>query len=376
MRIGINQWTLQDASGRMKQIDGIGTYTRQLTQGLASHLTVQPVYLQSVKDTLRHPWPHYDPNAQVPTSMNPILSGFLPFAGYRKLEQQIDVFHSTDYLVPKLRHTPVLATVFDSIFLKTPTFSNHRWRQLKNYLLKKNMRYADQVVTISHVMKQEIERYWGISEQQISVVPLGITDDWLVRQSSTDLKHVLAKHQIDRRFILSVGTLQPRKNYERCVQAYEQLPAELQQNTLLVVVGKPGWLCDQEVAKFQQLIQQNRMRWLSYISLPELQALYQASELVLFPSLAEGFGFPVIEGFASQTPVLSSAIDVIEEVAGDAAYLVDPTDVKAMTLGLQELLSDANLRAEYIAKGQQRVKQFSWEQTMLQTIQLYRQLLK
>jgi glycosyltransferase involved in cell wall biosynthesis len=376
MRVGINYFSIQDRFGRAKQIDGIGTYTRHLIDGLQSKLTVQPVYFKSLREMCSNPLTQYQPADNLYVGTHPMLSGYLPFNCYKEMEQAMDVFHSTDYKVPKLRHTPVLATVFDSIFLKSTKLSNLRLRKLKNYLLKKNMGYADHVVTITHAMKQDITQYWGIPEAEISVVHLGIESSWLTRQSAADRQRVLDKYNIDRNFILSVGTIQPRKNYMRILQAYHRLPPKVQQDTLLVVVGKQGWLCDEEIAAFEQLAAQGRIKWLQYIPLTELQTLYQASRLLLFPSLEEGFGFPVIEGFASQTPVVSSKIPVIEEVAGEAAYLVDPTSVDAIARAVQEVLTDDSLRQEYIDRGQRQVARYSWESTVDNTIALYRQLVK
>jgi alpha-1,3-rhamnosyl/mannosyltransferase len=289
------------------------------------------------------------------------------------MEQQIDVFHCTDYRIPRLKNTPVVATLHDAIMLKNPELASN-FRKLKNHILKRSALAAKHIITVSHTMIEDIVDHWGIKPEKISAVYNGIDNIWYKTLEPNVLQNVLSKHAITKPFILTVGTLQPRKNILRLVQAFKNLPKNIRSEHQLVVVGKKGWDCDDIIQALQQLENNNEGKWLQYVDFEELRALYQAAALFAFPSLAEGFGFPVIESFASKTAVLASNTSSIPEIAGNAAYLVNPESIDELSHGLKSLLEDESLRHDYIQKGLVRSQNFSWKKCAEETYKILSQV--
>jgi alpha-1,3-rhamnosyl/mannosyltransferase len=352
-----------------KQLDGIGTYTQNLIASLGARghqlLTCQFkefIFDSRVKNKDISQAPSY-------------LSLFLPsrFALHQKLEQKIELFHSTNYFIPRLKNTPVVATLHDAFMLKNPEWSLPKMRPVKNFLLKKSAPWAQQYIAVSQAMIGDLVNYWKVKEENINVVYPGITADWFVRASEHDKSRVLKKYNLKPGFCLFVGTLQPRKNLKRIILAYQQLPPELQKQHPLVIIGKNGWRVEEVVDQIKALHHQNVV-WLDSVDYNDLKSLYQCAQLMLFPSLAEGFGFPILESFASQVPLLTSNISSMSEIAVDAAYTVNPYEVDEILQGMLELLTNKEMRALYIQKGLQRAANFTWDRCAEQTYGIYQKL--
>jgi glycosyltransferase involved in cell wall biosynthesis len=207
------------------------------------------------------------------------------------------------------------------------------------------------------------------------VVHLGVSPWWFERASAEDKEVVLKKFNLPNKFVLFTGTLQQKKNLPRLVAAYLELPLDLQTEYPLVVVGRAGWGMEESLASIQTLTEQKRGHWLKYVSMDELRALFQSSSAYLHPSLHEGFGLTLLEAFASETPVLTSNVAALPEIASDAAYLVDPYSISEIRDGMQALLTDSGLRERLVMKGNKRVQDFSWEKCARETLKVYESLL-
>lgn len=352
-------------------IDGVGVYTANLLKYLAD--------LPCDITTLHYPAfgkPPYSRKTFLPLPLA-MLSSFTPLGPWfnSKIEQSIDLFHCTDYRIPRFKKIPVVATLHDAIMLKHPEWDNSTWLSLKNFLKKSSARWADHYITVSHAMISDLVNYWHIDEKKISAVHSGIDDIWFEKISAEKKAAVLQKYNLPQQFILSVGMLQPRKNFARLIQAYQRLPLELQKEYKLMIVGKNGWQTQDLLKTIRHLEEKKVLHWQSSVPLEDLRALYQSATLFAFPSLSEGFGFPVLEAFASGTPVLTSNTSSLPEIAGKAAYFIDPYHLDDISHGLLELLSNRTLREQLIQLGHKRVQQFSWQHCAQQTYKIYQSLL-
>lgn len=375
MRVGISARHLRLGN---EFAGGIGIYTESLMQALAdNHCEIipyncYPFLLNMYQDLKRI--------LMSRSTLNNILSSKSVGCSLNKISKtrntDIKLLHVTDYIVPKLKaFIPIVATLYDAIFLKHPDWCNIKLRHLKNIYLKKCMLRAQHFVVPSHVIVNDIVHYWGIKPEKISVIYPGIDTDFQQYFYPHEVEYVLNKYKLEPGFLLFAGILQPRKNVERIVDAYTRLPKELKIKHKLVIVGRNGWQTQTILPKLCALELAHLGKWLKYISRKDLRILYHCASLVVFPSLSEGFGYPIIEGFLSKTPVITSNISSMLEIAGQAAYLVDPYSQDEINQAMITLLTDAHLREMYIKRGEQRVKFFKWDKNVHQLLALYESLL-
>ena len=377
MRIGFS-CTMIEPSITQNQIDGVGFYTQHLLREYTTlQKTILPYSFPPLKELRMQSNVPAGSTFRLPYALYTACSLITPRAIslYPALEKKIDLFHATDHLVPKLKNKPVIATLHDSLILTHPDWYSARLRHVKNIIRVKSVRWANHVITISNSMLKEIVEYWGIKEKNISVVYNGITDDWFTEISPEIRKKVIEKLGIPENFILVVGTLQPKKNIARIVDAYLGLPKDIQEQYPLVIVGKAGWNTEESLAAIQRLIEKKAGHWLKYIADDDLRALFQATRLYLHPSLHEGFGLTILQAFASRVPVITSNITAMPEVASDAAQLVDPYSVDELMSAIQNLLLSPVTCNELIKKGVIRARQFSWKKCAEETMQVYQTVL-
>jgi len=373
MRIGISVYPLFNKKGADKKIDGIGNYTSCLIKNLQTQSNVEVVqfYINSLQDTCKI----FTGSQNMCIQPCLYFQDILPINFFKNLEKQVDLFHSTDYRIPKLKKTPLIATIYDAIPLKEEEFANQRLLSLKNYLLKKHVKRADHIISISNAMLEDIVNHWKVDPKKISIIHCGIDAIWFSNISMEQKKQVLDKYNIKKKFLLTVGTLQPRKNLDRVLLAYQSLPKDILSEYQLVIVGKRGWECSELIKKILFLEKQGLIKWLEFIPFNDLRALYQSSTSLVFPSLSEGFGLPIIEGFASKTPVITSNIPSILEVAGNAAYFVNPTSVEEIQYAISSLINNTGLVKNLIEKGSDRAKLFTMEEMGNKTMLVYKQFI-
>lgn len=182
--------------------------------------------------------------------------------------------------------------------------------------------------------------------------------------------------KLPERFFLFVGTFQPRKNIDRIIDAHEQLPPHLRKTIPLLIVGQNGWGSDSLVARLKACANGGEVRWLQHVDDMAKRVLMQKAIALVFPSLLEGFGLPVLEGFASQTPVITSNTSSLPEVAGNAAWMVDPYDVNAITEAMATLARDEAVACDLVTKGLERARTFTWDTCATQTEGVYTRVLR
>ncbi len=368
--------------------DGISHYTQELITQFAkrAELNLQPfsftVGAQDVKDLDRKVFeaamPQRVPHSVLHLSKYPagaLYSAFTgaEFPGISKLGK-VDLIHATDHYIPRATFAPMVATLMDAIPFSHPEWSSGRFRSAKNALWKKAIGWADHIITISEYSKQELCKWTGVAAERISVIPLGVDARWFREVSAEEFELVRAKFNLPSQYFISIGTLQPRKNLGAVIAAHRAMPLAQRKQTPLVIVGRAGWKCEEEIKQIEADAQTGAIIWLQHVSDAELLPILKAARALLFPSLAEGFGLPVLEGFAAQVPVITSTTTSLPEVAGNAALAVAPTDVDALSEAMQRLLDDHALHASLRQQGLARAQQFTWERCAEATLAVYQRL--
>lgn len=352
-------------------VDGIGSYTRELLQRMVRSpgIALQPfAYAGPIPPDMTA---NVVNGGEFQRQALLSLTTGLPFMSLQQaMASKVDLLHATDHYIPKLRGIPVVATLMDAIPLAHPEWVTYRFKRVKTELWRRSAHWAQHIITISEHSRGEIAQWFQIPEKCISVVPLGVDERWFATPTPEALERVRSHYDLPARYFLAVGTLQPRKNIGTLIAAHRMLPPAVRREAPLVVVGKAGWGCDDVVAQLRQG-DGGALRWLQYVPDADmLPVLRQASALV-FPSLHEGFGLPVLEAFAAQVPVIASSTTAVPEVAGLGAVLVDPLQPGMWTDAMQHLLSAGSEIEAMTTHGIDRAKEFTWARTCELTKKIY-----
>jgi glycosyltransferase involved in cell wall biosynthesis len=263
----------------------------------------------------------------------------------------VDVIHAVSLAMPP-KSAPLVVTVHDLLFRHEPAHFTRRGVRFLTRGLELARRDADLVLCPSRATMNDCERA-GFASSRLRLVPMGVD---AAPASEEDVGAARARYGLDAPYLLWVGTIEPRKNLGRLLEAYRRADPDAE----LVLVGPTGWREDPD-ALVGDL--KGRVRSLGFVPARELAALYAGARAFCFPSLSEGFGLPVLEAMAQGTPVVTSRGTSTEELAGDAAVLVDPLDVDSIEAGLEAVLTDEARRNDLIAKGKERVAAHTWEKT-------------
>jgi alpha-1,3-rhamnosyl/mannosyltransferase len=267
--------------------------------------------------------------------------------------------HGPANSLPLLRFgLPGVVTIHDLAIYDHPEwFPAGQWFATR-VVVPRSIRQARAIICPSAATRQAIVRHFQVDPQRCRVIPHGVETEFSLPVSPAVRAELMARYALPSRYLLQVGTVQPRKNYVTSLRALARIPAA--QRIPLLVVGGFGWSYDDVVDAVRALDLAEWVRFVGYAGMPELPGLYQMAHAVLFPSLDEGFGLPVLEAFAAGTPVVASNAGAIPEVAGDAALLCAPTDDDAMARNLLRVLTDGALRERQIAAGRARAALYTW----------------
>ncbi len=370
-----------DATPAVRQGGGIGRYTRELLKALAAadHETHYRLFYASPPDAPRQALPALPANFDVRAL--PFDDVWFARVWHRArlpipvdwITGRIDLFHSPDFTLPPTRRgTHTLLTVHDLSFVRDPESAVPVLRAYLNQVVPRSVARADHVLADSAATRADLVDLYGTPPEKISVLYSGVNDEFQPVRDPARLAAVRARYRLgESPFILAVGTLQPRKNYARLIQAFAQIgEPELR----LVIAGGRGWLYDAIFAEVERLQLGQRVVFPGFVSDADLPALYSAARVLAYPSIYEGFGLPILEAFACATPVVTSTASCLPEVAGAAALLVPPTDVPALAEALTRALSDTELRARLVQGGLERARLFSWDRSAQNLLGLYQAL--
>lgn len=376
---------LIDIDALAPPLTGIGHYTAQLLKGLQEADAVgelklirngniiDPEVLNKTENTLQ--------SARVAARRLPFRS--LLRWGYQKYrtmrfwqcsaELKDFIYHAPNYSLLPFQGRSVV-TIHDLSFIRHPEFHPadrvNYWRKNIHHVVKR----ADHIITDSEFQRGEIIDVFDIKPDNVSAIHLGVSEKFRA-YSMDDCAAVLAENGLRyKQFCLVVATVEPRKNFERIVRAFESLPDQLKNAYPLVIVGDKGWLSDDIHQSIDRLVEKKQAQRLGYIPDEALWRLYASATVFVYPSLYEGFGLPVLEAMASGTAVLSSHTSSIPEVAGDACVLVDPYSMELLTDEWRNLLSDETKRSHHVSMGLKRATMFTWDKCVAETINVYKKL--
>ncbi len=369
-----------DATSAVRQGGGIGRYTRELLRALAAADPQSEYRLFFAARSIAHPLPSLPPNFHI--TRLPLHDIWLVRLWHRArlpipvewLTGPIDIFHSPDFTLPPVRRwTRTLLTVHDLSFVRDPESATPTLRRYLNVVVPRSVARADHVLADSQATRDDLIELYQTPAEKISVLYSGVHESFRPITDPSTLAVVRARYGLgDAPFILAIGTLQPRKNYVRLIQAFARLPQSLITTYHLVIAGGKGWLYDSIFSEVERLDLKERVIFPGFVADDDLPALYSAARVLAYPSLYEGFGLPMLEAMACGTPVVASTASCLPEVAGDAALLVPPTDVDALAAALDQALTDEGVRADLMAKGRARARQFTWGKAAQQLLEIYR----
>ncbi len=284
----------------------------------------------------------------------------------------LDIYHATDFVLPPTyKNTITLVTVHDLSFVHVPETTPPTLKAYLDRVVPYSVRRANHVIADSQATKTDLMTIYQIASEKISVLYSGVEPIFRPIKDPNEINAVRQKYHIGSKpYLLSVGTIQPRKNYVRIVQALHILRSA-GYDVELVIAGGKGWLNE----PFYQIIRDKKLNdavhLIGYADDTDLPALYSGALMTLFPSLYEGFGFPVLEAMACGTPVITSNISSLPEVAGQAAILINPYDIEALAQAIITLIEDSAYREKLIKAGYSQAQKFTWERAAHQLAQIY-----
>ncbi len=305
-----------------------------------------------------------------------VVSSFLPVPYWWFFGRKAKLSHFFNYIVPPFVHGKTVVTVHDMVYRAFPETVRGRTRRMLELGLHKSMRRADRIVTDSEFSKSEIIKYYPEFAEKIRVVPCGVDSERFHPETDPEtLSKVKETYGLPEEYFLYLGTLEPRKNLERLIDAYAQFAKKVENPAKLVLAGGKGWLYDGIFQKVQELGLSEQVLFTQYIADEDLCALMSGALAFVFPSIYEGFGMPPLEAMACGTPVLVSDAASLPEVTGDSAVIVKADSTDSIAEGLYKLYTDEALRRRLSAEGLARAKEFSWERSAQLLYEVYSELL-
>lgn len=378
MKIGI------DVTSAVMQGGGIGRYTRELVQTTLATDTENAYVLFSAppppEKTLSQIFPV---NGRIQHKIAPLSEQWLYRLWYRarlpisvqRFTGKLDLFHSPDFVLPPVSsNTPTLLTVHDLSFVHFPEVYPEVLVNYLNKVVPWSVGRATHILADSVATKHDLMALWQVADEKITVLYSGVNESFERVKDDEKITAVRSKYDLgDRPYLLSVGTVQPRKNYQMLIQAFAPLADKIPHN--LYIAGGKGWLYEEMMAEIEKQNLTDRVRFIGFIDDEDLPTLYSGADLYLFPSIYEGFGLPMLEAMACGVPVIASDVSSLPEVGQETAVLLPPHDLDKWTTAIESILSDPEQQQRMKNAGYHRVNQFSWEKSASQLLEIYRNLL-
>lgn len=372
-----------DYTPAYEQGGGIGRYVRELVAALSAEDT--QTHYRLFVSAAKHSTLPQAPGANFawkPTRLNPTWlariwhRARLPIP-VEVFTGQIDLYHATDFVLPPTRpNTRTLLTVHDLSFLRVPETASPNLKAYLERVVPRSVQRADLVLADSQATKDDLVSIYGTPQEKIVVLLSGVDSRFTPVTAPSTLETVHKKYALpDQRFIFSVGTVQPRKNYSRVIEALAILRHQ-GYDLHYVIAGGKGWLEDPIYATITTTGMQDYTHFIGFVDDSDLPALYSSAFSLVFPSLYEGFGLPILEAMSTDTPVVTTNVSSLPEVAGNAALMVeDPYNVNEIAANIQQLLDNPELCQTLINKGREQVKKFTWQKAARQLRQIYADML-
>jgi glycosyltransferase involved in cell wall biosynthesis len=356
----------------------MGRYQASLAEALLSLGAPVSAFVHDIKGS----------QLTAPLSEMPTLSAGLPLRRWRlraaisclggpsmdRAFPEVDLFHATDHLLPRLTHARSVFTLHDTAYLHFPEYYLPRNRHFLRIMVPRFLRRAERVIVVSEHTRSDAIRFYGLDPERIDVIPEGVDARFSRDMDEGTISAVRRKYRAPERFILHVGTIQPRKNLTTLLDAFAIVRAS-HPDVGLVIAGAKGWLYEGFFDRLRRSGLEEHVTLTGQVPDEDLPGLYRSAEVFAYPSVYEGFGLPPLEAMACGVPVVSSNASSLPEVVGDAGTLLDPLDVGGWVRALDALLRDPVLRAGSAARGVARASQFSWDRAAERTLEVYRSVL-
>jgi glycosyltransferase involved in cell wall biosynthesis len=326
-----------------------------------------PAFAAAGMEIRRTRWPAHQPLARILWEQSA-----LPLA---LLRERADLVHGLVNVLPLATKTPGVVTVHDLSFLRMPERFPLAKRLYLGQLCQWSAHKARRVIAVSRQTADDLMRFFGVPAQKIEVVYNGASDRFSPKIAPADF---CAQNGLPERFLLYVGTLEPRKNLERLIDAFAAWRAAASpqdQDVALVLAGAQGWFYDQIFGRVRALNLSHVVHFPGFVPAETLPDWYRTALAFVYPSLFEGFGLPVLEAMACGAPVLCSRAPSLLEVAGDAALTFAAEDTAALSAALVRLVGDASLRQDLRQRGLAQARHFSWTRCAAETLAVYEDVL-
>ena len=341
----------------LAEIDGVNSYTLYVTR-------------REAVERFTNRWPNFQVRATLPHT--PFIR--IPLTlGAELRKNPVDVLH-VQFTAPPLAPCPVVVSIHDLSFEHLPETFKWRSRTQLRLTVRRSARQAAQVLALSEYARSDIINTYGISPDKVTAIPLAAPAHFAPVTDDREFQRVRQTYGIQSDYILSVGSIQPRKNLNRLIAAYSSLRRARPEGKLpqIVLVGKCAWLYDETLRTIKELGLSNSVVLTGYVPETDLPALYSGALCFVYPSYFEGFGLPPLEAMKCGTPVIVGNKTSLPEVVGEAGVLVDPFDVDDIASAIARVIGDSNFRSQLRAKGLERSRLFDWRETARQTLAIYR----
>ncbi len=367
MRIAINCRSILKP-----QRTGIGRYTHHLIDALARTDSINEYCLYAQRSLL-------DFKRRTPLSSAPNFKVRRDFfsLGINRLCPQADVYHLPSPDLIEKTSAKVVVTVHDLIDKTHPQSHTAQTIALSDTKMRAVIQRADKIICCSKTTRDDLHRFFKVDQERSCVIYQGVDRGVFFPLSASEDGHadsVMQELGVTGPYILFVGTLEPRKNLVNVLEAFAVIRNKRKFTGKLLVVGMKGWMMGQLNALLSRYGLKDEVVFLGYVTDGQLRILYNKSTAFVFPSLYEGFGFPIVEAFACSAAVVTSNTSSCAEVAGDAALTVDPNSSSAIAEAILKIIEDAKLCASLKARGQEQAARFSFDETARQTLLVYQEV--
>jgi glycosyltransferase involved in cell wall biosynthesis len=367
-----------DVSAAVHHRAGLGRYAESLARALlAEEPEGYALFYNQERGVEPLPGLELVPTRTVALGYKPwrmlVWLGQLARVGFDRLLPGGALFHATEHLLPPLRSVPTVLTVHDLIFKHLPAHHKRLNRWYLNQALPLYCRQASHIIAVSECTRRDLVAAYGLPPDKITVVHEA-ADPRFRPQSAQAVAVVRSRYRLPERYVVFVGTIEPRKNLTRLLAAFEEVYS-VGLTDGLVIVGRRGWLYDAFFAALERSRVRDAVIFPGYVADADLPAIYAGAQALAFPSLYEGFGLPVLEAMTCGTPVTCSATSSLPEITGDAALPFDPENVQSITTALRRLLSDTDLQASFSQRGFEQAAKFSWDRVAAHTRLVYDKVL-
>ena len=367
-----------DAHSVGTQLAGNETYAVNLIEALAQIDQVNQYTLYVTRDEAVARFADRWPNFQVKRTLPHTPLVRIPLTLLVELRRSpVDLLH-VQYTAPPFARCPIVSTIHDLSFEHLPETFTRRSRAQLRLTVRRTARKAARILTLSEFSRRDIIETYAVNPDRVLVTPAAAPARFAPVENETELKEIRERYRIKANYLLSLGSLQPRKNLARLIEAYASLQKLCSNDQLpqLVFAGKPGWLDDEIYRAARRENRNESIKFVGYVPEKDLPALYSGAICFVYPSFFEGFGLPVLEAMQCGTPVIAGNRTSLPEVTGEAALLFDPFDSGALAEAIGRVVDKPGYREELRVKGLERARAFSWTTTAKLTLQAYEEALR